>query len=226
MTTILQDLRFGLRMLAKNPGLTVVAMALGIGANTSFFTTVKGRALTADDGPNSTPRVVLNASLAKRLWPGENPLGKRVRFGSSASAARWCTVVGVVGDIEPEPFDHTSPPIAYFPISQLTYNSLSIAVRTRGDPIAVATAARAQVQALDREQPVFDVRTLEQVIDDDLSGVKISADMMEIYGFIARTLSASGILGLMAYLVSQRTHEIGARMALGAQGKDVLRMHE
>jgi putative ABC transport system permease protein len=185
---------------------------------------VRGRTLSAQDGPDSTPAVVLNASLAKRLWPGENPLGKRVHFGSSESGAPWCTVVGVVGDIEPAPFGHTLPPMAYFPLDQLTQRSLSIAVRTVGDPIALAAAARAQVQALDQEQPVFDMRTLEQVIDDDLSGVKVSADMMTVYALIALILSASGIFALMAYSVSQRTHEIGVRMALGAQHGVVLRM--
>jgi putative ABC transport system permease protein len=185
---------------------------------------VKGRALTAQDGPDSPPAVVLNASLATRLWPGENPLGKRLHFGPNESTPRWCTVVGVVDDIEIGPWDRTGPPIAYFPLAQLTQRSLSIAMRTVGDPAALAASARAQVQSLDQEQPVFEIRTLEGIIDDDLSGVKVSATLMMIYGLIALILSASGIFALMAYSVSQRTHEIGVRLAMGAQRNDILRM--
>jgi len=185
---------------------------------------LKGRLLSGQDGPSAPPVVVVSNNLARRIWPNQDPVGKRIKFGRAENNGPWRTVVGVVGDIKQSPWDPEPNLVTYFPFAQLPQASSSFAVRTAGDPLSLAAAARAQVLSLDTNQPPYDIRTQEQIISDDVSGVEFSARMMITFGIIALALAAAGIFAVMAYSVMRRTHEIGVRMAMGAQKAAVVRL--
>ena len=153
---------------------------------------LEGRLLTAQDGPDAPLAIVISQSMAHRIWGSQEPVGKRIKFGRAESSEPWRTIVGVVGDIEQSPFDRVPKPTAYFPFAQMPLASSALAVRTLGDPIALAAAARAQVRSVDADQPPYDMRTLEQLISDNVSGVESSARMMFVFGVVALVLCGLG----------------------------------
>ena len=185
---------------------------------------LKGRFISAQDGAAAPLVVNLSEGLARQLWPHEEAVGKRVRFGRPENSEPWRTVVGVVGSVRPSPWEQQVDLTVYFPLAQAPQASMGVVVRTTGDPLALAAAVRSQVLELDAEQPPYDLRSLAQLLSDDVSGVDYSARTMIGFGILALVLAAAGIFAVMAYSVLERTHEIGLRMALGARRADVLKL--
>jgi putative ABC transport system permease protein len=185
---------------------------------------LRGRFISVQDGPEAPLVVNLSEGLARQIWPHGEAVGKRLRFGRPENNEPWRTVVGVVGSVRPSPWEKQVDLTVYFPLAQRPQASMGVMVRTSGDPLALAAAVRSQALELDSEQPPYDLRSLAQLLSDDVSGVDYSARTMIGFGILALILAAAGIFAVMAYSVLERTHEIGLRMALGARRADVLRL--
>jgi putative ABC transport system permease protein len=195
-----------------------------------FFTALgtpllRGRFFSIGDGPDAPPVAIVNAAMARHVWPGHDPVGRRFKLGARDSDRPWFTVVGVVGDMRRQGLEREPVPQMFESLAQSPPRSVDLFIRTAtDDPAALAGPLRAAVRRVDTHAPIYGVAPLERQFGSYLTQRRFQTSLLTGFSIVALLMAAIGIYGVIQYSIATRTQEIGVRMAVGAQAGDIFRM--